>query len=337
MINNEELEIKDKERLLELFNSILNLFDANHNLGNNFLTGELNLSEFERKIILVGKYLDKEENFDLKKKLNHLQYSHGLKENYYYNPLLDIFKEIHQEPEGSENLLNVFIEKLEVYLETIRDTPLSEYTLIFPINLNFKDGIPIQFLQNNNDVNIKLVPYSEFSHHLELIMEYITSKYGERREFRPNYAQEEIDLIHKCNHRDNSFFIVRVHARNVSFAVKKVVEDVEINAGLYTLANYYRRVVKRFGGGPLEKSIGNIKMPLVYVFINNQIDHILFSTYELHLPRSTKSINFNKLNFITSLLSVIHQFKSEKLKHLIYHALAQYYIALKTSQYSVSF
>ena len=39
MINNKELEIKDKERLLELFNSILNLFDTNHNLSNNFLTG----------------------------------------------------------------------------------------------------------------------------------------------------------------------------------------------------------------------------------------------------------------------------------------------------------
>ncbi len=46
MIINEELKLKDKERLIELFDTILSLFNENHDLIDNFLTGELNLSNF---------------------------------------------------------------------------------------------------------------------------------------------------------------------------------------------------------------------------------------------------------------------------------------------------
>ncbi|KKM82412.1 hypothetical protein LCGC14_1319900, partial [marine sediment metagenome] len=47
--------------------------------------------------------MDKREIFNLKTKLNELLFSHGLKENYYYNPLVNIFKEIHKERIDSEN------------------------------------------------------------------------------------------------------------------------------------------------------------------------------------------------------------------------------------------
>lgn len=336
MMNDKELPLRDKERLLELFNTTFRLFDVNHNLSNNYLTNELNLSTFKSKCILIGVLLDKRENYDLKGKLNHLLYSHGLKENYYYNPLLEIFKEIHIEQIDTENLFKVFFEKLENYIKTIRDIPLSEYILIFPINLNFKGGIPLQFLQKKNDIDVQLVPYSFFEKdYLELIKEYLRTKYGERRRVIPDYEQEIFDLIQKCNHRDTHFFIAKVHARNIAFAVRKVVDNIEVNAGLYNLVIYYRMGVVRFGGDPFEKSIGDINMPIIYIFNNGECKTIMFSTYEL--PRRTISINFNQLNDIIRLLSSIQQFKSEKLKTLLYDAFAKYYNALITSKYSVSF
>ena len=335
-MNNEELPLKDKDRLLELFNTSLKLFDVNHNLLNNYLTNELNLSTFERKCILIGGLLDKREIYDLKSKLNQLLYSHGLKENYYYNPLLKIFKEIHIEQVDTENLLKVFFEKLENYIDTIRDIPLAEYTLIFPINLNFKGGIPLQFLQKNNDIDIQLIPYSIFNkNYLGLIREYLKTRYGERRGGITDYNQEIFDLIKKCNHRDNHFFVAKVHARNIAFAVNKVVDNIEINAGLYNLIIYYQTRVIRFGGDPFEKSIGDTDMPIIYIFNNGGCKAILFSTYEI--PRKIISIDFNQLNNIFRVISSIQQFKSVKLKTLLYDAFVKYYIALKTSKYSVSF
>jgi len=336
MTVNEELKLKDKERLLELFDATLSLFNENHDLVNNFLTGELNLSSFERKSILIGALLDKKENFNLKTKLDILLYSHGLKENYYYNPLLKIFKEIHKERFDSENLFNVFFEKLENYLKSIKDITIYEYILVFPINIDFKSGIPIRFLKKNMDIDIKLVPYSIYNKdYLGPIIEYLHTKYGDRRELIPEYNQELYKLIEKYNHRDNQFFIAKVFARNILFSVKKVSRNIDINIGLYNLLLYYQMDVISFGGDPFEKSIGAINNPIVYVFNNEECKAIMFSTYEK--PKRNEKIDFNILNSIVELINYIQKFKSGKLKTLLYDAFINYYAAIRTSEYSVSF
>ncbi len=336
MIINEELKLKDKERLIELFDTILSLFNENHDLIDNFLTGELNLSNFERKSILIGELLDKREIFNLKTKLNELLFSHGLKENYYYNPLVNIFKEIHKERIDSENLFNVFFEKLENYLKSIEDIAISEYIIIFPINLGFKSGIPIRFLKKNKDINIKLIPFSIYNKdYLGAIIEYLDTKYGARREVIPEYNQQLYKLIEKYNHRDNQFFLTKVSARNILFAVKKVSHNIDINAGLYCLVCYYFVDVTSFGGDPFEKSIGNIDTPIAYIFNKGECKEILFSTFEI--PNWSEAIDFYKLNTIVNLIDNIQKFKSEKLKMLLYNAFFNYYSAIRTSEYSVSF
>ncbi len=336
MTVNGDLKLKDKERLLELFDATLSLFNENHNLINNFLTGELNLSNFERKSILIGGLLDNNENFNLKTKLEKLLYSHGLKENYYYNPFLKIFKEIHKERINSENLFNVFFKKLENYLTMIKDIAISEYVLVFPLNLDFKSGIPIRFLKKNMDLDIKLVPFSIYNRdYLGPIFEHLNTKYGARREIIPEYNQELYNLIEKYNHRDNQFFIAKVFARNISFAVKKVSRNIDINMGLYSLVCYLFRDVTSFGGDPFEKSIGNINTPIVYVFNNEECKTIMFSTYEI--PKWTENIDFYKLNTIVNLMDNIQKFKSEKLKTLLYEVFINYYNAIRTSEFSVSF
>jgi len=100
-----EIKLEDKERIYELIKTSLELFKrSNQQLANNYITGELNLTLFERKSLLFGKLLDKESNYNLKSKLNNLQFSHGLKDNRYFNPLHDILKEIKQEQISDDEL-----------------------------------------------------------------------------------------------------------------------------------------------------------------------------------------------------------------------------------------
>lgn len=121
-----EIKLEDKERIYELIKTSLELFKgSNQQLGNNYITGELNLTIFKRKSLLFGKLLDKEGNYNLKSKLNNLQFSHGLKDNRYFNPLHDNLKEIKQEQISDDELLKVFLEKLDAYLETIKNKPLT--------------------------------------------------------------------------------------------------------------------------------------------------------------------------------------------------------------------
>lgn len=142
------INLKDKDEIFDLIKTSLDLFiGTNLQLGNNYITGEYNLSKFERKSYLLGKILDKNENYGLKSKLNNLLFSHGLKDNSYRNSLRDILKEIKGEQIGDEELISTFLGKLDEYLESIESKPLVEYKLIFPLNLNFECGIPVAFLQ----------------------------------------------------------------------------------------------------------------------------------------------------------------------------------------------
>ena len=56
MSDENEIKLKDEERIHELIKSSLELFKGpNQQLGNNYITGELNLTKFETKSLLLGK------------------------------------------------------------------------------------------------------------------------------------------------------------------------------------------------------------------------------------------------------------------------------------------
>lgn len=74
-MNNEvEINLKDKDRIFELIKTSLELFiGPDQQLRNNYLTGELNITIFETKCLLLGKLLDKRTNYGLKSKLKNLR------------------------------------------------------------------------------------------------------------------------------------------------------------------------------------------------------------------------------------------------------------------------
>lgn len=74
-MNNEvEINLKDKDRISELIKTSLELFiGPDQQLRNNYLTGELNITIFETKCLLLGKLLDKRTNYGLKSKLKNLR------------------------------------------------------------------------------------------------------------------------------------------------------------------------------------------------------------------------------------------------------------------------
>jgi len=74
-LNNEvEINLKDKDRIFELIKTSLELFiGPDQQLRNNYLTGELNITIFETKCLLLGKLLDKRTNYGLKSKLKNLR------------------------------------------------------------------------------------------------------------------------------------------------------------------------------------------------------------------------------------------------------------------------
>lgn len=330
-----EIKLEDKERIYELIKTSLGLFKGpEYTLGDNYLTGELNSTMFDRKSLILGKLLDKGANYNLKNKLKNLQYSHGLKDNRYVNPLREILKEIKQEQIADDNLLKIFLEKLDAYLVTIENKFLIEYTLIYPINLNFRDGILVKFLQKHKDIRIRLVPH--INDYSRTIWEYINDKYPENTPI-PNRNKEVRDLLKACSNRGNHYFIVKVFARNIGFAVKKSTEDLEINVGLYAFALYHGRGMMSFNMGPFpsESSITNIRLPLVYVLENDECKVILFTFYE-KLSRP-EDLSLRELNLIAETILIIQDTKSKKLYSILIVVFSYYYDALITSSYSISF
>ncbi len=335
MSNKNEINLKDKERIQELIKSSLELFKGpNQQLGNSYLTGELNLTEFERKSYILGKLLDKEDNYNLKSKLNGLQFSHGLKDNRYFNPLQNILKEMKRDQISENDLIEIFLGKLDDYLATIKNKPLIEYTLIFPINLKCRNGIPDKFLKKHEDISIQLVPQiNDFS---ETIWDYTNAEFPSRRNFMDKNKKVR-DLISKLFYPDTHYFVIKVYGRNIGYAVKKAAYNLNINVGLYAFAIYRGYGVKSFGMGPFpsEGSITKIKIPLVYVLKNNECENILFTFYEE--PSGSEDISQNHLALIEDIISFLQEIKDNKLYILLTEAFANYYDALQTSSYSISF
>ena len=334
MSTNNEINLKDKNEIYTLIKTSLDLFiGPNLQLSDNYITGEYNISEFSRKSYLLGKLLDKNEIYGLKSKLNDLLFSHGLKDNIYRNTLRDIIKEIKGEQIVDEDLLNSFLGKLDEYLESIKNKPLIEYKLIFPLNMDFKYGIPIVFFQKKKDYDIQLLPH--IREYLTTINEYMNN----------NYPREEIldrnekirKLIRDCNQSRIHFFIVNIHARNVGFAISKALCDLGSNVGLYSFAKHYASVMMHlsFEPFPSEKSITKINIPLVYVLENNECIDIRFKYYEKFT--NPKKVSFKELNFITSAISLVQDMKNERLQLLLIDVFNYYYDALRASKYSIAF
>lgn len=328
------INLKDKDEIFDLIKTSLDLFiGTNLQLGNNYITGEYNLSKFERKSYLLGKILDKNENYGLKSKLNNLLFSHGLKDNSYRNSLRDILKEIKGEQIGDEELISTFLGKLDEYLESIESKPLVEYKLIFPLNLNFECGIPVAFLQKKKDYEIQLVP--QIRDYLGTINEYANNNYPRDEILDRNEKVRK--LLRDCNQSHMHFFIVNIRARNVGFALSKALCDLGSNVGLYSFAKHYGSgmMYLSFEPFPSEISITKIQMPLVYVIENNVCNDILFTYYEKFT--TPKKISLRELNFITNIISLFLCMKNEKLQLLLIEAFNYYYDALRASKYSIAF
>ncbi len=332
-----DITLKDKTRIIELIESMYALFDETHNLANSYLTGELNISIFEKKCKILGALLDRKDNYNLEKKLKALRFSHGLRENNYFSPFLNILRGIHEEQSSTDGIFQLFFTKLENYLDSIKEKPLNKYELIFPINLNFKAGYPIKFLRKKDDLDINLLPYPNYMRYLEKIDRYIEDKYGTLRKYVKGYKQVEYELLQRSDNRDNSYFIVNIFARNIGYAAKRSNNAILANAGLYSFLKYYKIGVSFFGGDYLEKSIGNIKIPVIFVFLNEEVETIFFYSYKLYRSEKIESIGFNELNSITNFFKAIHEFQSQKLKSLVINAFTKFYDALNISEYSISF
>ena len=328
------LNLKDKDKIYTLIKTSLDLFKGtNLKLSNNFITGEYNLSEFEKKSYLLGKLLDKNENYGLKSKLNDLLFSHGIKDNSYRNILRDILKEIKKEQIVDEDLLNAFLGKLDEYLDSIKNKPLIKYKLIFPLNIDFKYGIPIAFLQKKKDYEIQLFPH--IRDYLTTINEYINSNYP--RDGILDRNKKVRKLLRDCNQSHIHFFIVNIYARNIGFAISKARSDLGSNVGLYSFAQHYRRGMMHlsFEPFPSEESITKIQMPLVYVLKSNVCCDIWFKYYEKFT--SSKKVSLRELNFISNMISLVLNMENEKLQLLLIEVFNYYYDALRASKYSIAF
>lgn len=206
--------------------------------------------------------------------------------------------------------------------------------MIFPINLNFRYGIPVEFLQKHEDISIQLVP--QINDYSKTIWEYINAKYPSETTI-PDKYKEVRELLKACNDFGTHYFIVKAHARNIGFAVKKASHDLEVNVGLYAFVIYQGMGVISLGIGPFpsERSITNIRIPLVYVLENDECKSILFTYYER--PSRQKDISLIELNKIAFTISIFQDIKHNKLHALLIEAFANYYDALKTSSHSISF
>ena len=97
---------KYEKKLLDVVNRSLKLFAEHPNLENQYYR------VLRIKSKLIGKLLDRKEIFNFKSKLDGLKYSHGLKENYYINPLSDIFRNLISNKCFHLDTLNQFYDKI---------------------------------------------------------------------------------------------------------------------------------------------------------------------------------------------------------------------------------
>ncbi|TFG16176.1 MAG: hypothetical protein EU533_09280, partial [Promethearchaeota archaeon] len=328
------LNLKDEQQIFELIKSSLDLFKGpNFQLGNNYLTGELNSSTFERKSYLLGNLLDEKRNYNLKLKLKCLRYSHGLKENRYFNVFSDIMRDLKRSHKSNEDLLHQFFQRLDKYLESIRQKPIFGYKLIFPINLNFKKGVLVEFLQRNRDLKIKLV--DNINEYYPTIWEYINQHYPSNG--LPERNENVRNLLSSCHGFNIHYFIVESHARNVSFAVKQASRELGANLGLYLFVQLEGRGILHLSPGPFpsEHSMTKVRMPVVYVIQNQVCEFILFKFYEKF--SNPQDISLQDLKNIAGDISFINKIKNSKLRLLLYEAFNYYYDALTSTKYSTAF
>ena len=184
----EIITLKDEERIKELISSSLSLFSENHEII------ESNLASYEEKSILLGELLDKPKNYNLGKRMGDLKASFGWKGNSYSKRLLKVLKEIRRENTDSKDILDTFLKKL--IEEIVSNLQLSEYTIICPVIMNFKDGVPSQLLKIKNERDLQLVTFKTYFEDYGTIIS----------DYKKNFHQEEeIKLIQECDNNHYCF------------------------------------------------------------------------------------------------------------------------------------
>lgn len=317
-----------EKKLLDMVNNSLKLFKDHPNLENQYYR------IFEIKSRLIGQLLDKRNGYNLQSKLDGLKFSHGLKENNYRNPLIAIFRELIKEGSFQLNCVDKFYDKLDNYIRSIKKKKLIKYTLIFPININFKNGFLNKFLSFKRKPYFALKTFRDLNvKYFHKIHDYVKVNFS--KSYLTNAEKEEKDLILRCIDGKYTHFIGDIYARNFSYAVKEMDRDIEINAGIYiyTLLGY--TIITRWGGDPFEKSISELNMPLVFVFNNNVLESILYESYQI--PKKEYEVSLESIKVIENIIDDLSKIKNRKLKKLIFDAFGKYYIAIKQSNYSTCF
>ena len=298
-----------------------------HNLENQYYR----VLRIESK--LIGKLLDRKEIFNFRCKLDGLKYSHGLKENYYINPLSDIFRNLISNKCFHLDTLNQFYDKINQYISSIKNKKLIKYTLIFPVKIKFIERFPHSFLSYKKKPYFTLKSFRDLNvNYFTQIYEYTNENYDER--YLLNNEREEKELIQNSINSNYLYFIGDIYARNITYAVKQISRDIEINLGIYIYVIQGYHTIERWGGDPFEKSISELILPLVFVFEDKSLEKILYSTYRI--PEEYK-LSLKNIEIIEDIINDLNKIKNRKLKKLIFNAFEKYYSALKESKYSACF
>ena len=237
---------KAKEEVIDLVKVSLNDYENKDNL--------------KLRSIVIGKLLEKNKLYNFQAKLNNLKYTYSQKGNN-YSILVKVLGNIYENYSVEDIAFEIFIVELNKWFLEIKNKDLIPYTVIFPINLNFRETLPVKFITHSRDIKIKLVSSHEYrAKYYGEIFKYINTEYNEIADKR------KIGIIRRVGDSSYSYFVLEIHGRNLYYAIKKGSETVGINSGIFCFIKYAYRTFLRIGGDPFRHSISKVDTPVVFVF-----------------------------------------------------------------------
>lgn len=283
------------------------------------------------RAIVIGKLLERHKLFNFKAKLDNLKYTHSQRGNN-YTILIKVIENIHNNYKIEDLTFEILLSELNKWFSEIKkNKEIVPFLIIFPINLNFRDAIPIHLITHKNDIKIKIVSYHEFhSKYYGDIYNYKT------RKFHHLTDKQQINIINEVTKSNYSYFILEIYGRNIYYAIKHGARTVDINSGIFSFTIYaYHRII-RIGGDPFIKRISQIDTPVVFVFKKDsstlEIEDVLFSTYEA--PKRAKEIRRDRVILFLSTIDNIAQIQNKTLQLMVMNAFKMYYEAIRKKDLS---
>lgn len=292
-----------------------------------------NKENLKIRAIVIGKLLEKYKLFNFRAKLNNLKYTYSQRGNN-YTILTKIISNLMNKFKIEDITFEVFLNELNNWFSEIKEKEMIQFKIIFPINLDFREAMPIRFITHKEDIGVKLVSAHDFK--AKYYGDIFTYK---NHELNTLSDKRQINLIDEMIETNHSYFVLEIYGRNTTYAIEQGAKVVNINSGIFSFIKYaYYRFIS-FGGDIFRKRIGKIDTPIVFVFKRDnstlKLVNVLYSSYQA--PRRVERVDRSEIELFLSKIDEINHIQNKNLQSMGINVFDMYYDAIRKDQLSNAF